>query len=88
MGGVWNRRARIVHNGGLDRHRSGIRSDASSERDKSAKVDRQRGLGLGRGLFTSAEATLTFKPAPVGHGIVFVRTDLRGRCGYRRWCSM
>jgi UDP-3-O-[3-hydroxymyristoyl] N-acetylglucosamine deacetylase/3-hydroxyacyl-[acyl-carrier-protein] dehydratase len=30
----------------------------------------------GRGLFTSAEATLTFKPAPVGHGIVFVRTDL------------
>jgi UDP-3-O-[3-hydroxymyristoyl] N-acetylglucosamine deacetylase/3-hydroxyacyl-[acyl-carrier-protein] dehydratase len=30
----------------------------------------------GRGLFTSAQATLTFKPAPVGHGIVFVRTDL------------
>lgn len=30
----------------------------------------------GRGLFTSAEATLTFKPAPVGYGIVFVRTDL------------
>ncbi len=30
----------------------------------------------GRGLFTSAEATLTFKPAPVGHGVVFVRTDL------------
>jgi len=30
----------------------------------------------GRGLFTSTPATLTFKPAPVGHGIVFVRTDL------------
>jgi UDP-3-O-[3-hydroxymyristoyl] N-acetylglucosamine deacetylase / 3-hydroxyacyl-[acyl-carrier-protein] dehydratase len=30
----------------------------------------------GRGLFTSAPATLTFKPAPAGHGIVFVRTDL------------
>jgi UDP-3-O-acyl-N-acetylglucosamine deacetylase len=30
----------------------------------------------GRGLFTGAETTLTFKPAPVGHGIVFVRTDL------------
>jgi UDP-3-O-[3-hydroxymyristoyl] N-acetylglucosamine deacetylase/3-hydroxyacyl-[acyl-carrier-protein] dehydratase len=27
-------------------------------------------------LFTSTPATLTFKPAPVGHGIVFVRTDL------------
>lgn len=30
----------------------------------------------GRGLFTGAATTLTFKPAPVGHGIVFVRTDL------------
>jgi UDP-3-O-[3-hydroxymyristoyl] N-acetylglucosamine deacetylase / 3-hydroxyacyl-[acyl-carrier-protein] dehydratase len=30
----------------------------------------------GRGLFTGAPATLTFKPAPPGHGIVFVRTDL------------
>jgi UDP-3-O-[3-hydroxymyristoyl] N-acetylglucosamine deacetylase / 3-hydroxyacyl-[acyl-carrier-protein] dehydratase len=30
----------------------------------------------GRGLFTSTPATLTFKPAPPGHGIVFVRTDL------------
>jgi UDP-3-O-[3-hydroxymyristoyl] N-acetylglucosamine deacetylase/3-hydroxyacyl-[acyl-carrier-protein] dehydratase len=30
----------------------------------------------GRGLFTGAQTTLTFKPAPVGHGIVFVRTDL------------
>lgn len=30
----------------------------------------------GRGLFTGAPTTLTFKPAPVGHGIVFVRTDL------------
>lgn len=30
----------------------------------------------GRGLFTGSQATLTFKPAPVGHGIVFVRTDL------------
>jgi UDP-3-O-[3-hydroxymyristoyl] N-acetylglucosamine deacetylase / 3-hydroxyacyl-[acyl-carrier-protein] dehydratase len=30
----------------------------------------------GKGLFTGAPATLTFKPAPVGHGIVFVRTDL------------
>jgi len=30
----------------------------------------------GRGLFTGIETTLTFKPAPVGHGVVFVRTDL------------
>lgn len=30
----------------------------------------------GRGLFTGAQTTLTFKPAPVGHGVVFVRTDL------------
>jgi len=30
----------------------------------------------GHGLFTGAQTTLTFKPAPVGHGIVFVRTDL------------
>lgn len=30
----------------------------------------------GRGLFTGEPTTLTFKPAPVGHGIVFVRTDL------------
>ena len=30
----------------------------------------------GRGLFTGVPTTLTFKPAPVGHGIVFVRTDL------------
>jgi UDP-3-O-[3-hydroxymyristoyl] N-acetylglucosamine deacetylase/3-hydroxyacyl-[acyl-carrier-protein] dehydratase len=30
----------------------------------------------GRGLFTGVETTLTFKPAPVGHGIVFSRTDL------------
>lgn len=30
----------------------------------------------GRGLFSGEEATITFKPAPVGHGIVFVRTDL------------
>jgi len=30
----------------------------------------------GRGLFTGSPATLTFKPAPVGQGIVFVRTDL------------
>jgi UDP-3-O-[3-hydroxymyristoyl] N-acetylglucosamine deacetylase/3-hydroxyacyl-[acyl-carrier-protein] dehydratase len=30
----------------------------------------------GRGLFTGVETTLTFKPAPVGHGVVFVRTDL------------
>jgi UDP-3-O-[3-hydroxymyristoyl] N-acetylglucosamine deacetylase/3-hydroxyacyl-[acyl-carrier-protein] dehydratase len=29
----------------------------------------------GRGLFTGAETTLTFKPAPPGHGVVFVRTD-------------
>jgi len=30
----------------------------------------------GRGLFTGEPTSLTFKPAPVGHGIVFVRTDL------------
>jgi len=32
----------------------------------------------GRGLFGSAEATLTFKPAQDDHGIVFVRRDLDG----------
>ena len=30
----------------------------------------------GRGLFTSEEVTATFRPAPPGHGVVFVRTDL------------
>lgn len=30
----------------------------------------------GRGLFTGEATTVTFKPAPVGHGVVFVRTDL------------
>ncbi len=29
----------------------------------------------GRGLFTGEQVTATFKPAPVGHGVVFVRTD-------------
>ena len=29
----------------------------------------------GRGLFTGEPTTLTFKPAPVGHGVVFVRID-------------
>ena len=32
----------------------------------------------GRGLFCGADATLTFKPAPENHGVVFCRTDLRG----------
>ena len=32
----------------------------------------------GHGLFGGAPVTLTFKPAPVNHGVVFVRTDLRG----------
>ncbi|MEO1236424.1 MAG: UDP-3-O-acyl-N-acetylglucosamine deacetylase [Planctomycetota bacterium] len=30
----------------------------------------------GRGLFSGEPATLTFRPAPVNHGIVFRRTDL------------
>ncbi len=30
----------------------------------------------GRGLFTGEQSVVTFKPAPAGHGIVFVRTDL------------
>lgn len=30
----------------------------------------------GRGLFTSEQVTATFRPAPPGHGVVFVRTDL------------
>lgn len=30
----------------------------------------------GRGLFTGCETSATFRPAPVGHGVVFVRTDL------------
>jgi UDP-3-O-[3-hydroxymyristoyl] N-acetylglucosamine deacetylase/3-hydroxyacyl-[acyl-carrier-protein] dehydratase len=30
----------------------------------------------GRGLFSSEPATVTFKPAPANHGVVFVRKDL------------
>jgi UDP-3-O-[3-hydroxymyristoyl] N-acetylglucosamine deacetylase/3-hydroxyacyl-[acyl-carrier-protein] dehydratase len=30
----------------------------------------------GRGLFTGCDSVATFRPAPVGHGVVFVRTDL------------
>jgi len=30
----------------------------------------------GRGLFTGEESKVIFKPAPAGHGVVFVRTDL------------
>jgi UDP-3-O-[3-hydroxymyristoyl] N-acetylglucosamine deacetylase/3-hydroxyacyl-[acyl-carrier-protein] dehydratase len=30
----------------------------------------------GVGLHTGNQTTITFKPAPIGHGIVFVRTDL------------
>lgn len=30
----------------------------------------------GRGLFTGQPCTLTFRPAPENHGVVFVRTDL------------
>ncbi len=30
----------------------------------------------GRGLFSGRPATLTFKPAPANHGVVFVRTDV------------
>ncbi len=32
----------------------------------------------GVGLHTGHQTTITFKPAPLGHGIVFVRTDLPG----------
>lgn len=32
----------------------------------------------GRGLFTGEPATVTFRPAPANHGVVFVRTDLGG----------
>ncbi len=31
---------------------------------------------VGRGLFSGQDVTLTFRPAPENHGIVFVRTDL------------
>lgn len=31
----------------------------------------------GRGLFTGCESQAVFSPAPVGHGVVFVRTDLQ-----------
>lgn len=33
----------------------------------------------GKGLHTGEEATLTLKPAPEGHGIVFRRTDVYGK---------
>ncbi len=33
----------------------------------------------GTGLHSGADVTLTLKPAPAGHGIIFVRTDVRGR---------
>ena len=32
----------------------------------------------GTGLHTGNKTTITFRPAPVDHGIVFVRTDLPG----------
>ena len=32
----------------------------------------------GRGLFSDQPVTVTFKPAPADHGVVFVRTDLGG----------
>src|SRR5574341_810231 len=31
---------------------------------------------FGTGLHTGCKATITFKPAPIGHGLTFVRTDL------------
>lgn len=33
----------------------------------------------GKGLHTGEKVTLVFKPAPVDHGVVFVRTDLYGK---------
>src|SRR3989304_7681417 len=30
----------------------------------------------GIGLHTGSKSTITFKPAPIGHGVSFVRTDL------------
>jgi UDP-3-O-acyl N-acetylglucosamine deacetylase len=33
----------------------------------------------GIGLHTGSKSTVTFKPAPADHGVVFVRTDLPGR---------
>ena len=32
----------------------------------------------GRGLFTGEQATVTFRPAPANHGVVFVRQELGG----------
>jgi len=32
----------------------------------------------GVGLHTGVESTITFKPAPVNHGIRFARTDING----------
>ena len=40
------------------------------------KTIAREGSISGRGLFTGAQTTLKFKPAPVGQGVVFVRTDL------------
>ncbi len=49
--------------------------------DIALPVDPQHTLGgdatvAGRGLMHGADVTLTMKPAPADHGIVFVRTDL------------
>ena len=33
----------------------------------------------GIGLHTGSKCTLTFKPAPADHGVIFVRTDLPGK---------
>ncbi len=33
----------------------------------------------GQGLHTGVETTVTFKPAPAGYGVCFVRTDLEGK---------
>jgi len=48
------------------------------------RVDKQRTLAepgtfSGVGIHTGKRVTVTFSPAPVGHGLVFERTDLPGR---------
>lgn len=42
----------------------------------------------GNGLHTGKDVTITFRPAPVGHGICFIRTDLEGKPQLKADCDL
>ncbi len=65
---------------GLAQAECATRTDATAEIDGMTHLDqrtlRQPVSCTGTGLHSGAAIELTLKPAPVNHGIVFVRTDL------------